>query len=325
MQLSAARFAVDVAALCHLQFEIGVELHGLIPRVAFAGGEPADHPAIDLFARVARRSVRSRADEEANAVRGAIKFIPSARFRVDGSRPVRRKVVFGGRHHQPGKGRRHFEEVGHVETACEKCGKAHFRIGRRTSEQSAERIDEAPRRSRFDAWLEDSDIGCNRAATRATGHADAIGIDIGTADKIVDRAFGVEDEVSRYALADEDAASAELEMLVAAASRESTAQLRQIRLLALALPDRVVGERDESLCRQVRGHNLSFGFAFLRVPRRHKDRRIASGHVRFVEIAGDVEAGEAFEDDLLDCVRFAFQAASDARIERSVSILAALL
>ena len=101
-------------------------------------------------------------------------------------------------------------------------------------------------------------------------------------------------------------------MLVAAASRERPAQLRQIRLLALALPDRVVGERDESLRRQVRGDNLRFGFAFLRVARWHEDRRVASGCVRSVEVAGDVEAGEAFEDDLLDRVRVALKAAGDA-------------
>ena len=262
--------------------------------------------------------MRSRADEEANAVPGAVEFVPAARFRVDCSRAVRRKVVFRGRHHQPGKRRRHFEEVGHVETACEKCGKAHFRIGRGTGEQSAERIDEAARRGRFDARLEDADIGRNRAAARAAGYADAIGVDVGTADEIVDRAFGVEDEVSRYALADEDVARAELEMLVAAASRERPAQLRQIRLLALALPDRVVGERDESLRRQVRGDNLRFGFAFLRVARWHEDRRVASGCVRSVEVGGDVEAGEAFEDDLLDRVRVALKAAGDAGIERAV-------
>src|SRR5262249_9574484 len=70
IQLPAARFAVDVTGLRHLQLEIGVQLHRLVPRVAFAAGEPANHPAIDLFARVARRSVGSRADEEANAVPG---------------------------------------------------------------------------------------------------------------------------------------------------------------------------------------------------------------------------------------------------------------
>ena len=262
--------------------------------------------------------MRSRADEEANAVPGAVEFVPAARLRVDCSRAVRRKVVFGGRHHQPGKRRRHFEEVGHVETACEKRREAHFRIGRGTGEQSAERIDEAARRGRFDARLEDADIGRNRAAARAAGYADAIGVDVGTADEIVDRAFGVEDEVSRYALADEDVARAEFEMLVAAASRERPAQLRQIRLLALALPDRVVGERDESLRRQVRGDNLRFGFAFLRVARWHEDRRVASGCVRSVEVGGDVEAGEAFEDDLLDRVRVALKAAGDASIERAV-------
>src|SRR5258708_15770638 len=61
MQLPAARFTVDVAALRHLQLEVCVKLHRLVPRVAFAVGEPADHPAIDLFARVAWCSVRSRA------------------------------------------------------------------------------------------------------------------------------------------------------------------------------------------------------------------------------------------------------------------------
>src|SRR5206468_152187 len=173
------------------------------------------------------------------------------------------------------------------------------------------------RRGRFDARIEDAHIGGNRAAARAAGYADAIGVDVGAADEIVDRAFGVEDEVSRYALADEDVARAELEMLVAAASRERPAQLRQIRLLALALPDRVVGERDVSLRRQVRGDNLRFGLAFLRVARWYEDRGVASGYVRSVEIAGDVEAWEAFEDDLLDRVRFALKAAGDARIERA--------
>src|SRR6185369_10288105 len=68
MQLPAIRFAVDIAALRHLQLKICEELHRLIAWVAFAIGEPADHPSIDLFSRVALRSVRSRADEEANAV-----------------------------------------------------------------------------------------------------------------------------------------------------------------------------------------------------------------------------------------------------------------
>ena len=89
-------------------------------------------------------------------------------------------------------------------------------------------------------------------------------------------------------------------MLVPAASGKRPAQLRQIRLLALALPDRVVGERDVSLRRQVRGDNLRFGFAFLRVARWYEERRVASGYVGPIEVAGDVEAGEAFEDDLLD-------------------------
>ena len=80
-------------------------------------------------------------------------------------------------------------------------------------------------------------------------------------------------------------------MLVAAASRQSPTQLRQIGLLALALPDRIVRERDESLRRQVRGDNLRLRLAFLRMARWHDDRRVASGIVRSVEIAGDVEAG----------------------------------
>ena len=49
----------------------------------------------------------------------------------------------------------------------------------------------------------------------------------------------------------------------------------------------------------------------------HEDRRVASGHVRPVEITGDVETGEAFEDDLLDRVRVALKEAGDARIERA--------
>ena len=106
-------------------------------------------------------------------------------------------------------------------------------------------------------------------------------------------------------------------MLVAAASRERPAQLRQIRLFALALPDRVIGERDESLGRQVRGDNLRFGLAFLRVARWHEDRRVASGYVWPVEVGGDVEAREAFEDDLFDRMRIALKAAGDARIERA--------
>src|SRR5207237_7531581 len=101
--------------------------------------------------------------------------------------------------------------------------------------------------------LEDADIGRNRAASRAAGYGDAIGVDIGAADEIIDRALGVEDEVSRHALSDEDVAHAQLEMLVAAASRERPAQLRQIRLLALALPDRVVRARDVPIRRPVRG------------------------------------------------------------------------
>jgi len=54
-------------------------------------------------------------------------------------------------------------------------------------------------------------------------------------------------------------------MLVAAAARKRPAQLRQIRLLALALPDGIVRTRNKSLGRKVRCHNLRFGFAFLRV------------------------------------------------------------
>src|SRR5436190_20929895 len=182
MQLPGARFAVNGAALRHLQLEICVELHRLVPRVAFAVGEPADHPAIDLFARVTRRSVLSRADEETYAVPGAVELVPAARLRVDCSRAIRTKVVVSGRHHQPWKRRRHFEEVRYIETACEQCGKAHFRIGRGTGEQSAERIDKAARRGRFDARLEDADIGRDGAAARAAGYADAIRVDVGAAD-----------------------------------------------------------------------------------------------------------------------------------------------
>src|SRR5207247_6996119 len=81
--------------------------------------------------------------------------------------------------------------------------------------------------------------------------------------------------------------------------------------------DRVVGERDISLGRQVRGDNLRFGFAFLRVAGWYEDRRVASGYVRSVEVAGDVKAGEAFEDDLLDGVRVALKPSGDGRIERA--------
>lgn len=117
-----------------------------------------------------------------------------------------------------------------------------------------------PTAAAFHAWLEDADTGRYRASTGAGGHATAIGVGVGAADKVVDGAPRVEDEVSRHALANEDPARTELKMLIAAASCERPAQLRQIGLFALALPDRIAGERDESLRRQVRRDSLGFGF-----------------------------------------------------------------
>ena len=51
------------------------------------------------------------------------------------------------------------------------------------------------------------------------------------------------------------------------------AQLRQIRLFPFALPDRVVSKRDEAFRGEVRGEDLRFGLAFLRVARRDEDAR----------------------------------------------------
>src|SRR5687768_9027814 len=117
MQLAAARFAVDVAAPGHLQLEICVEFYRLVARVPFAVGEPANHPTIDLFARIWRRAVRSPADEKADAVPCSVDLVPAARFGKYCSCAVWRKVVFGSSHHQPRKGYRNVEEVGHVKTA----------------------------------------------------------------------------------------------------------------------------------------------------------------------------------------------------------------
>ena len=83
------------------------------------------------------------------------------------------------------------------------------------------------------------------------------------------------------------------------------------------MPDRIVGESDEPLRRKVRSNNLRFGFAFLRVAGWHKDRGVPSGDVWSVEVGGDVESRETFEDDLLDRVRAALKPAGDARIERT--------
>src|SRR6185295_17684582 len=46
IQLPAARLSVHIAAFRHLQLEIRVDPHRLVPRIAFAAGEPPDHPAI---------------------------------------------------------------------------------------------------------------------------------------------------------------------------------------------------------------------------------------------------------------------------------------
>jgi hypothetical protein len=106
-------------------------------------------------------------------------------------------------------------------------------------------------------------------------------------------------------------------MLVARATSERPAELWQVGLLAFALPDGIVGKGDESLPREVGSQGLPFGFALLRVAHGYQHPRIPSGFVGPVQVAGDMEARQALEEDFLDGVAVARNLSGPAGAERS--------
>ncbi len=106
-------------------------------------------------------------------------------------------------------------------------------------------------------------------------------------------------------------------MFVPGSAGQRASQLRQICLLPLPLPDRIIGERHVAFLRKVRGEQLHLGLSLLRVPDRHKNARIPARLTRPVSIPGDMEAGQAFEYHLLNDIAIALNAPRGPRAQRS--------
>ena len=93
---------------------------------------------------------------------------------------------------------------------------------------------------------------------------------------------------------------------------------RVVGLLPFALADRIESQHHEALQRQVGGEPLPLGLAFLRVACLQKNAGITAGLDGQVQIGGDVEAGQALENHLLDGVVPGLDAAGNSGIERAV-------
>ena len=82
------------------------------------------------------------------------------------------------------------------------------------------------------------------------------------------------------------------------------------------LPDRVVGEHDESAPRQVDREQLSCRLARVPVPHRHQNRGMPAWPIRPVQVRRDDVVGEAVEHHVLDHVSVARRGLRDARPKR---------
>ena len=263
----------------------------------------------------------ARTDDPLDAIGRVVELVPALRFLEDLPRAGRREEVILRRRDQPRLRREQLDVVGLVEAGGNEAGHALLGVAERGSrEQRAERIHVARHRRNLDPGIERGDVGGLRAAARTSRGADAIRIDLRTADQVVDRPHAIVDEIARQRLSHEDCRGAVDEMLLDGSADQRPAKAWVISLLALALADRVVGEDDKAPSRQVRGDQLPCRLARLPMPHRHQHRGMTSGAGRTVQIGGDHEARQALEHDVLDHVPVARGGFGDAGVERPAGL-----
>ena len=131
VQLSAARFVLDMSGRRHLKFVVGKHLHGLLVWVSLTILQPANHPFVYGLATDKRHSMRAGPHHETNILLCSVKLIPFLSFliyQVNSFVSKVKLIVLSGLK-QPWRGRGLFHKICSIQTAGQKMGEDHFRIG----------------------------------------------------------------------------------------------------------------------------------------------------------------------------------------------------
>ena len=142
-----------------------------------------------------------------------------------------------------------FDPVREIQTASDEVGDGLLGVlGADGGEERIEAGDVAGGADGFDARVEGSEEGGHGAAAGAAEGSDAVGVDLGAGDEVVDGADAVPGEVAGDGVAYECGLEAGFTVLAGGARGEGGAGVRGVRVLeALALADGVVGEDGEAV------------------------------------------------------------------------------
>ena len=158
-----------------------------------------------------------------------------------------------------------------------------------------------------------------RPAARLAAAADPIGIDLRARQQVVDPADAVPRAEQAEVRAEQDEAASGVLVLARSAAERRLAGPASRILDAFTLPERVVGEDDVALAREIREQLLVARprLAVHRMPQRAENRRAASRSSRHIEVRRHVESRPALERHLLDSIAGPLDGAGHAGIEGS--------
>ncbi len=299
---------------------IGHEGQFLFARTATAVAQPSKHPFVDGLTHLERCAVAARPDDPRHTLRDVVELVPALRLVEDLPRAGRCKEVVLRRSNQPGLRREQLDVIGLVETGREESGDALFGIPNRAGEQRPERVHVARDRGHLDPLVQRRDIRRLRASAGTACDADALRVDLGAADEVIDRAHAVMDEVPRDGLPHENSGGAVGEVLFGRSADQRSPHARIVGLLTLALADRIVRQHDEALPREVRREELPGCLAGIPMSHGHEDRRVRPRPLGTIEVSCHVVAREALEQHMVYRKPIPLRRPGHGRVQRSAVV-----
>ena len=163
----------------------------------------------------------------------------------------------------------------------------------------------------MDAGVECAEESGHGAAAGAAEGSDAVGVDLGTRDEVVDGADAVPGEGAGEGVADEGGLEAGFAVFAGGGFEEGLGGVGGVGVLeALALADGVVGEDGEAVAGEGAGEGVVGDFAGEAVAGSDDDGGEfllrAPGLRREIEERGDGEVGLGFVEDLFDAEAVGF-------------------